>query len=102
MFAIANLLFALAVLLGLALNIYMGIIIARVIVSWVVLLRPSPFTHSLAYGLSRLTDPVLWRIRKYIPLRGAGLDFSPFIAILMIIFLQHFLVATLFDLARRL
>ena len=102
MFAIANLLVALAVLLNLALHIYMWIIIARVIVSWVILFRPSPFVHSLAHGLSRFTDPVLRRIRRYIPLRGAGLDLSPFIAILIIVFLQHFLVATLFDLARRL
>ena len=102
MFAIANLLAALAVILNLALSVYMWIIIARVIVSWVILFRPGPFVHSLAYGLSRLTDPILSRIRRYIPLRGAGFDLSPFIAILIIVFLQHFLVATLFDLARRL
>jgi YggT family protein len=102
MFVIANLLLAFAFLLNLILNIYMWIIIARVIVSWVIQFRPSPFVHSLAYALSRLTDPVLRRIRRYIPLRGTGLDLSPFIAILIIVFLQHFLVATLFDLARRL
>ncbi len=102
MFAVANLLMALAAILNLALSVYMWIIIARVIVSWVIPFRPGPFVHSLAYGLSRITDPVLSRIRRYIPLRGAGLDFSPFIAILAIIFLQHFLVATLIDLARRL
>ena len=102
MFAVANLLMAFAVLLNLVLNIYMWIIIARVIVSWVILFRPGPLLHSLSHGLSRLTDPVLRRIRRYIPLRGAGLDFSPFIAILIIVFLQYFLVATLIDLARRL
>lgn len=102
MFVVGNLLMALAVLLNLILDIYMWIIIGRVIVSWVILFRPRPFLFSLSYGLSRLTDPVLRRIRRYIPLRGAGLDFSPFIAILIIVFLQYFLVATLLDLARRL
>ena len=102
MFAVANLLMALAVILNLALSVYMWIIIARVIVSWVIPFRPGPFVHSLAYGLSRVTDPVLSRIQRYIPLRGTGLDFSPFIAILIIVFLQHFLVGTLIDLARRL
>jgi len=102
MFAIANLLVALAAILNLALSVYMWIIIARVVVSWVIPFRPGPFVHSLAYGLSRITDPVLSPIRRYMPLRGAGLDFSPFIAILIIIFLQQFLVATLIDLARRL
>jgi YggT family protein len=102
MFAIANLLVALAAIFNLALSVYMWIIIARVIVSWVIPFRPGPFVHSLAYGLSRVTDPVLSRIQRYIPLRGAGLDFSPFIAILIIVFLQHFLVGTLIDLARRL
>jgi YggT family protein len=46
MFAIANLLLAFAFLLHLVLNIYMWIIIARVIVSWVILFRPNPFVHS--------------------------------------------------------
>jgi YggT family protein len=102
MFAIANLLVALAAILNLVLNIYMWILIARVIVSWVILFRPGPFLFSLSYGLSRITEPVLSRIRRRIPLRGTGLDFSPFIAVLIIVFLQHFLVGTLIDLARRL
>ena len=101
MFVISNLLLACAFLLHLVLNIYMWILIARVIVSWVILFRPGPFLHSLSYGLSRLTNPVLRRIRRYIPLQGAGVDFSPFIAILIIVFLQRFLVTTLIDLARR-
>jgi YggT family protein len=102
MFAVAHLLMAIAVLLNLVLSVYLWIIIARVIVSWVILFRPGPFLYSLSFGLSRITDPVLRRIRRYLPLRGAGIDFSPFIAILIIVFLQQFLVATLIDLARRL
>jgi YggT family protein len=102
MFAVAHLLTAIAVLLNLVLSVYLWIIIARVIVSWVILFRPGPFLYSLSHGLSRITDPVLRRIRRYLPLRGGGIDFSPFIAILIIVFLQQFLVATLIDLARRL
>jgi len=102
MFVIANFLLAFAFLLNLVLNICLWILIARVIVSWVIQFRPGPFLYSLSYGLSRVTDPLLRRIRRYIPFRGTGLDFSPFVAILIIVFLQHFLVATLIGLARRL
>ncbi|HEX30795.1 TPA: YggT family protein, partial [Candidatus Poribacteria bacterium] len=44
-------------------------------------------------------EPVLWRIRRLIPLHFGGIDFSPIILILVIIFLQNFLVNSLIELA---
>ena len=95
MFIIHNLIYAIATIVDMILSIYMWIIIARAIVSWV-----SPFSrHPIFYALIRLTDPVLHRIRRLIPLRGIGIDLSPMVAILAILFLQHFVVASLYDLA---
>jgi len=98
MFVIHNFIHAVATIVDMVLSIYMWIIIARAIVSWV-----SPFSrHPVVYALIRLTDPVLHRIRRIVPLRGIGIDFSPVIAILAILFLQHFVVASLYDFARSL
>lgn len=98
MFIIANFIYAIATIIDMILSIYMWIIIARAIVSWV-----SPFSRSpLVYALVRLTEPVLWRIRRIIPLRGMGIDFSPMIAILATVFLKYFVVASLYDIARTL
>ncbi|MBW2057686.1 MAG: YggT family protein [Deltaproteobacteria bacterium] len=98
MYVVANFLFAVAKILDVVLSIYMWIIIARAVLSWV---SPDP-RNPIVSTLSRLTDPVLWRIRRFLPVRGVGIDVSPIIAILAIIFLRYFLVATLFDIAKHL
>lgn len=98
MYVMANFLFAIAKILDVGLSLYMWIIIARAVLSWVNLDRTNPIV-SLLY---QVTDPVLWRIRRFLPLRGAGIDVSPIIVILAIIFLRSFVVASLFDIANRL
>lgn len=97
MYVITNFLFALAKILDVVLTIYMWIIIARAVLSWV---SPDP-RNPIVNILYQLTEPLLWRIRRYLPLRGVGIDISPIIAILAIIFLRHFVVATFFDIASR-
>jgi len=98
MFIITNFIYAIATILDMVLSIYMWIIIVRAIVSWV-----SPFSRSpIVYALVRLTDPVLQRLRRILRLRGMGIDFSPMIAILAILFLKYFVVASLYDIARSL
>lgn len=97
MYVMANFLFAVAKILDVGLSLYMWIIIARAVLSWVNLDRTNPIV-SLLY---QVTDPVLWRIRRLLPLRGAGIDVSPIIVILAIIFLRSFVVASLFDIANR-
>jgi YggT family protein len=51
--------------------------------------------------LYNVTEPVLGWIRRRVPLIFGGLDLSPLLVLLAIIFLQRFLVSTLWDLARR-
>lgn len=81
---------ALFQVIDLLLTIYIWIIIARAIVSWV---NPYPY-HPVVRFLYRSTEPVLAPIRRIIP-PIAGLDISPAIAILVIYFLKnliHYLI----------
>ena len=95
MFMISNFLFALAKLINFVLSAYIWIIIGRAIISWV---NPDPYNPIVRF-LYEITEPVLSRIRRYIPAFIGGIDFSPMIVILVIIFLQSFLVPTLQQLA---
>jgi YggT family protein len=92
---ISNFLFALAKLINFVLSAYMWIIIGRAIISWV---NPDPYNPIVRF-LYEVTEPVLSRIRRYIPAFAGGIDFSPMIVILVIIFLQSFLVPTIQQLA---
>ncbi len=82
---------ALAQVLYIALNIYMWVIIARALISWV---NPDPYNPIVRF-LHSITEPVLYRVRKAVPMHGIGLDLSPILVILTIYFLQIFLVGSL-------
>lgn len=98
MFVIGNFLTALARILDIALSLYMWIIIARAVISWV---NPDPY-NPIVRILHSITDPVLYAVRRRVPLSFGGMDFSPILVILAIIFLQSFLVQSLFQLSQRL
>ena len=98
MFALGHLIEALAYVLDLALTIYMWVIIARALLSWV---NPDP-CNSIVQFLYKVTEPVLGWVRARVPVVFGGLDLAPLVVLLAIVFLQRFLVATLFELARRL
>ncbi len=70
---------------------YMWIIIILALLSWV---NPDP-NNPIVQFLYSITEPVLYRVRKAIPMTGIGLDLSPIIVILALIFLQTFLVGSL-------
>ena len=97
MFVVANFLEAIAVILNMVLQLYMWIIIARAVISWV---NPDPYNPIVQF-LHRVTDPLLYKVRRFMPDFG-GIDFSPIIVIMAIIFLQSFLVQTLSNMARAL
>ena len=96
MIFLSNFLTAAAVVISWILKIYMWIIIARAILSWV---SPDPYNPVVRF-LRGATEPLLYRIRRYLPAFG-GMDFSPFILILLLYFVDIFLVKTLSDLAFR-
>ena len=97
MFIAGNVLEAIATILGWILEIYMWVIIIRALISWV---NPDPWNPIVQF-LQRVTDPVLYQIRKRLGMSSMGFDFSPIIAILLIWFLQIAVVGSLKDLAFR-
>lgn len=90
-----NFLSAVAGLINLILSAYMWVVIGRAIISWV---NPDPYNPIVRF-LYDVTEPVLARIRRIVPIMGGGLDFSPMILIIIIYFLQSFIVPTLQQLA---
>jgi len=97
MFVAANFLYAIAKVLGFALNLYMWIIIARALISWV---NPDPYNPIVRFLVS-VTEPVLYFIRRKLPIYLGGFDFSPVIAILVIYFMQIFIVQSLIQMAAK-
>lgn len=90
-----NFIGAIAYVLDIILNIYMWIIVARAIISWV---SPSPYNPIVQF-LYRATEPVLRYARRIIPPIGGTLDLSPIIVLLVIVFLRKFLVQSLMELS---
>jgi len=94
MYVLGNLIYALAVVLNIAITAYIWIIVIRALLSWV---NPDPYNPIVRF-LAAGTDPVLGPIRRRLPYLG-GLDISPVIVILILIFLRYFLVPTLMKVA---
>lgn len=96
MFVMGNVLQGVATILDTILWLYMWVIIARALISWV---NPDPWNPIVQF-LERVTEPVLAPIRRWVGWR-MGIDLSPIIAILIIGFLQIALVKTINDLAHQ-
>jgi YggT family protein len=97
MFVVNNFMSAIAQLLDFLLTAYMWIIIGRAVISWV---NADPYNPIVRF-LYDATEPVLSRIRRWLPISFGGIDFSPMILILAIMFFQSFFIATLRQLAIR-
>jgi YggT family protein len=97
MFVVGNLVDSLAYVIEYVLQIYSWIVIARVVISWV---NADPY-NPIVRAIYNVTEPVLYRIRRTIPVFAGGIDFSPIVVFIGIMFLQSFLVRTLHQLAFR-
>lgn len=97
MFVAGNVLQGLAYVLDTVLFLYMWLIIIRALISWV---NPDPWNPIVQF-LMRATDPVLIVIRRRVGILG-GIDVSPILAILLIMFLQYAVVQTIRDIGLRL
>lgn len=95
MFVIANLLIAVAQVLDYLLWAYMWILIGRIIVSWV----NADYGNPIVRFLYAATEPVLEPVRRRLPVFAGGFDLSPIVVWLAILFLQRFLVRSLYELA---
>jgi YggT family protein len=95
MFIVSNFLGAMAAVLQMILWLYMWIVIASAVISWV---NPDPYNPIVRF-LRNATEPLLYRVRRSLPVFVGGLDFSPLVVLVAIYFLQYFLVQSLRDLA---
>ncbi len=87
---------AVARILDLAFNIYIFIVIARALISWV---NPDPYNPVVRF-LHSATDPLLYRLRRVLPFLQAGsFDFSPIALLLLLSVVQQMLVSFLYQLA---
>lgn len=83
---------ALAKIIHYGLNIYLMIVFVRAILTWV---NPDPYNPIVRF-VNQVTEPLFYQIRKRLPLIYGGIDFSPLIIIFAIVFLDTFLVQSLF------
>jgi YggT family protein len=91
MFVAGNFLSALGTVLDVALEFYKWVVIIAALLSWV---NPDPYNPIVQF-LRKITEPVFYPIRRVMGGFGLGIDLSPLIVLLIIIFLQQFVVATL-------
>ncbi len=88
----ANFLIAVAKILDVVLLISTWVLIFRVVLTWVRI----PSLYSVSVILYHLTEPVLKPVRRFVPPhKFGGIDLSPMIVILIIVFFDIFLVRSL-------
>jgi YggT family protein len=94
MHPVSALTFSLLELAELVLGLYMWLLIASAVLSWLIAFNivntGNRFVHAVGDFLYRITEPALRPIRRVVPPMG-GLDLSPLILILIIWFLRVFL-----------
>ena len=95
MFIIGNFIKAVAIVLNYVLSFFMWIVIARAVLSWV---NPDPYNPIVRF-IHNVTEPVMEPVRRKLPVDVGGIDFSPIIVILGVVFLQHFVVNSLLRLS---
>lgn len=95
MHAIGYVIIAIARMLSLVLSLYMIVIAAAAILSWI---RPDPYNPIVRF-IYQLTTPILNWARRFIPrfLWQTGIDFSPIIVFFVIILIDTVVVNLLRD-----
>lgn len=93
---------SLLILISQIINLYIWVVIANAILSWLIAFNvvntQNRFVYAVADILHRVTEPALRPIRRIMPDLG-GIDISPVVLILGLIFLQN-LVFELFGAVR--
>lgn len=99
MILLANFLGALARILHILLMIYVWVVIFRAVLSWVNV----PSLYQIHVILYYITEPVMRPVRRIVPpSRLGGIDVSPILVVLIILFVDSFLVKSLSLYARQL
>ena len=95
MFIVGYFLMAAAKVMDVVLLFFMWMVIARAVLSWV---KPDPYNVIVRF-IHNVTEPVLYPIRSKIPINYGGIDFSPILVFLVVIFLRTFVVNSLVRIA---
>ncbi len=91
-----SIIIALARVVELVFTVYIFIVIARALISWV---SPDPYNPIVRF-LHNLTDPALYRLRRVMPfLQVGGLDLSPIALLVLLSVVQQLVVGFLYRLA---
>ena len=98
MFVIGHLVGAVATILDFLIQAMILVLFVNALLSWV---RPDP-GHPIVMFLDRVSSWVCDPIRRLFPTVISGIDFAPFIAMLLLWFIRLFVVRTLQDIAIRL
>lgn len=95
----ANTLSAVAMILGSLLNIYFWIVVIACLITWV---NPNPY-NPIVRILRSLTEPVFYRVRKWMPFTYiGGIDFSPVVVLIAIELANRIVVRSLAQYAAQL
>ena len=79
-------------LVDLLFRVYFWLLLIRIILSWVPVVPQSELSRSLLHFLCDVTEPYLNLFRRALPilsLGGAGIDFSPIVAIIVLSLIQR-------------
>jgi len=88
----ANFILAIARILNFVVSAYTIVIVFRVILSWIQI----PSLYPVAVIVYKLTEPLLKPIRKYVPPhKMGGLDVSPMILLIILMFINSFVIRSL-------
>lgn len=97
MFVFGDLLISIATILDYLLGLYKWVVIIAALMSWV---NPDPYNPIVRF-LHAVTEPVFRPIRRLVGSRLGPIDISPIVVILVIIFLQSFLVRTVIKIGQQ-
>jgi YggT family protein len=85
---------SLLILISQVIQLYIYVIIASAVLSWLIAFNvintQNRFVYTVVDVLYRVTEPVLAPIRRILPDLG-GLDISPIVLLLLLMFIQNFI-----------
>ena len=85
MYIVGYFLMAAAKVMDVVLLFFMWVVIARAVLSWV---NPDPY-NAIVRFIHNATEPILYPIRSKLPVHYGGIDFSPIIVFLVVIFFAN-------------
>ncbi len=90
MYAWTNLIIFIAGILQQILTVYFWVVIIAAVMTW---FEPNPYNPVVRF-LYSVTEPVFDWVREHVPVVLGGIDFSPWVVIIVIEFFQIYLIPT--------